>query len=545
MEIKWLTPEGQLFLERDYLLPGQTVEERLNIIGNRVEEITKIEGIGKKVAQYIANGWISPSTPIWTNFGTTRGLPISCFGSYVPDSVEGILKTISEIGMMCKHGGGTSGYFGDIRERGSKISTNGTSNGSKPFLQFFQEAANTINQGTVRRGYFAGYIDIDHGDFDEWCNIRAEGDAIQHITWGVCVKDKWLEEMEAGDAEKRKKWAKVIKKRLETGLPYLWFTDNANNGESVPEVYKGKGLIKASQMCNEISLPSNEVETFVCDLASLNDRLFEEWVDTDCVFVAVALLDASMTEFIERASDIFGFERAVNFAKRHRALGLGRLGYHSFLQSKMIPFESLEARNWNVLIQKTIKEQAYAASEKLAELFGEPEVLEGIGRRNSTLIALPPTTSTAFIFDESQSIEIREANIYIKDIAKIKAVVKNKYLEKLLEEKGENTEEIWDSIMHNHGSVQHLDFLSDREKLIFRTAHEVDQNEVILQAAQRQKYIDQGQSLNVFIGGQSAKEINALILKAHKLGLKGLYYQHNVNAAQQLTRQILTCASCE
>jgi ribonucleoside-diphosphate reductase alpha chain len=261
MDIRWLNEYSKAFLDKDYLLPNQSVEDRLKIVGDAAEKILGIEGYSKKLQTYIANGWISLSTPMWTNFGTDRGLPISCFGSYIDDSVASILSTVAEIGTMSKVAGGTSGYFGKLRPRGSVIKNNGTSNGSKSFLELFQATAQSMNQGSVRRGYFAGYQDIDHPDFDEWLNIRAEGDPIQQITWGACVPTKWVREMEAGDVEKRKRWAKVIQKKFETGLPYIFYTDIANNHESAPEVYKGKGLIKASNLCTEIFLPSNSEES--------------------------------------------------------------------------------------------------------------------------------------------------------------------------------------------------------------------------------------------------------------------------------------------
>lgn len=547
MEIKWLNEASQQFLNDGYLLPGQTVEQRLKIIGDRAEEILKIEGFSLKVQQYIANGWISLSTPIWSNFGTDRGLPISCFNSYCPDSIEGILSTISELGTMSKYGGGTGLYMGNVRPRGSVIKGNGSSNGSKSFLELFQSCTSVISQGSTRRGYTAAYTDIFHEDIEEWLAIRQEGDPIQHITWGVCVPTWWLTVMRNGDEAKRKIWAKIVQKRFETGLPYIFYTDNANNGESTPEIYKGKDFIKSSNLCTEIMEYISEDESFVCDLASVNDLHYEEWKDTDCVEVVTFLLDAANTEFIDKASNIKFFDRAVRFAKKRRALGIGRLGYHSFLQSKMIPFEGLEARNWNLQIQKTIFDQAYAASTKLAKMFGECEITKGTGRRNSTLIAIAPTTSSAFILGQvSQSIECWNSNYFIKDLAKGKFVIKNQYLKALLQELGKDTDEVWDSIKKNHGSVLHLDFLTDRQKLVFLTAKEVSQDEVILQAAQRQKYIDQGQSLNLFISSdKSAKDVNALMLKAHDLGLKSLYYQHNFNAAQSLTRELLTCASCE
>jgi len=557
MTIRWLNEYSEQFLSKDYLLPGQTVQERLKIIGDTAESILKrdakteedrnyLNGYSEKLQQYIANGWISLSTPIWTNFGTTRGLPISCFNSHFPDTIEGILSTNAEIGTMTKLGGGTSGYFGGVRGRGSVITGNGTSNGTFPFLELVQSTTSVISQGSTRRGYFAGYQDIYHPDFEEWLNIRGEGNPIQHITWGACVPTWWIEEMKAGDADKRKVWAKLIQKRFETGLPYIFFTDNANNHSSVPEVYRGKGLIKSSNLCTEIFLPSNEDSSFVCDLSSLVDLYYEEWKDTDCVEVVTFLLDAVMTLFIEQAREYKFMERTVKFAEEHRALGIGRMGYHSLLQSKMIPFESLEARMWNINIQKTIRDQSQAASTKLAQMYGECLWTEGTGRRNTTTQALAPTTSSAFIMQVTQVTEILQSNYFTKDLAKGKFVIKNQYLEKLLEEKGQNTPEVWESIKKNQGSVLHLDFLDDREKSVFKTAREVSQEEVIIQAANRQNFIDQGQSLNLFITADStAKEVNRLVLLAHDMGVKSLYYQHNVSAASEFAKKLINCQSCE
>ena len=546
MDIKWLNQYSKSFLEKDYLLPGQTVQDRLKVIGDAAEKILGVDGYSEKLQQYIANGWISLSTPVWTNFGTSRGLPISCFGVYVDDSVESILSSVAEIGTMSKYGGGTSGYFGALRGRGSEITDNGHSNGSKAFLELFQSCTQCMNQGSVRRGYFSAYQDIDHPDFEEWLNIRAEGDPIQHITWGVCVSDEWLESMKAGDAKKRKIWARVIQKKFETGLPYIFYTDNANNHESVPEVYRGKNKIKASQMCTEIMLPSDVDNSFVCDLGSMNDFYYEEWKDTDCVEVLTFLLDAAMTEFIEKGSKVKFLARSVSFSKKHRALGIGRLGYHSLLQSKMIPFESLHARNLNIEIQQNIQKNSLEASKKLAKLFGECEMTQGLGRRNTTTQAIAPTTSSAFIMQVSQSIEPWMSNYMIKDLSKGKFVIKNTFLEKLLEERGKNTDEVWESIQKQQGSVLHLDFLTEDEKLVFKTAREISQREIIIQAAHRQKYIDQGQSLNLFITADTkAKEVNELMLLAHELGIKSLYYQHNTSAASTFAKNFDYCVACE
>ena len=543
---RWLTPESETFLQRDYLLAGQTLDERVDIICAEAERRLRIKDFGKRFKENIQKGWYSLSTPVWTNYGTNRGLPISCFGSFVDDNMESILHSIAEVGMMTKMGGGTSAYFGKLRPRGSEIKDNGQSAGSVHQMQLFDKLITVVSQGKTRRGNFAAYLDIDHEDIMEFLTIRGEGSPIQDLSFGVCVPSQWLKEMKEGDAQKRKVWAKVLQIRAEFGYPYIQFTDNANN--NTVDVYKDKDRkIYASNLCSEIMLPSNEEESFVCCLSSMNLLHFDEWYETDAVKLMVYFLDTVMEEFIEKASEIKFMERAVTFAKKHRALGLGRLGWHSYLQSKMIAFESLEAKLYNVKIAKFIKEESYKASAELAEMFGEPEMLKGYGRRNTTLNADAPTKSSAFILGQvSESNEPAKANYYIKDLAKIKFTVKNSHLEKILEEKGKNTQDVWNSILMNAGSVQHLEFLSDHEKLVFKTFAEISQREVIIQASQRQKYIDQGQSLNLMVHPSiPTKDVNALILEAEELGIKALYYQYSVNAAQAFTRDILNCVSCE
>ena len=299
--------------------------------------------------------------------------------------------------------------------------------------------------------------------------------------------------------------------------------------------------------CTEIMLPNNEEESFVCCLSSMNILYYDEWKDTNAVELMVCFLDAVMEEFIEKASKIEFMQRTVNFAKRHRALGIGWLGWHSYLQSKMIPWESMEAKFANVEIAKNIKTQAYEASAKLAQEYGEPDVCKGYGRRNSTLLAIAPTKSSAFIIGQvSEGIEPDKTNYYIKDLQKGKYTIKNLYLDKLLKEKGKDTEEIYNSILSSGGSVQHLSFLSENEKAVFKTFAEISPKEIVIQAAQRQKYVDQGQSLNLMIHPSvSIKDVNALVIEAWRLGIKSLYYQHSVNAAQSFTRSILSCANCE
>lgn len=543
---RWLNEASQQFLEKDYLLPGQTVDERVDIICNAAEKILKIDGFAHRFKENIKKGWYSLSTPVWTNFGNERGTPISCFGSYIEDTMESILETQAETGMMTKLGGGTSAYFGSLRPRGSKITNNGHSSGAVHFMQLFDKMVSITSQGSARRGNFAAYLPIDHNDIEEFLALRGEGNPIQDMSFGVCVPDAWMQAMVDGDKPKRKIWAKVLQKRAESGYPYIFFTDNVNKNS--PQVYRDKNrTIFGSNLCTEIALSTNELESFVCCLSSLNILYYDEWKDTDAVELLTFFLDAVMTEFINKAKKIKFMERAVAFAENQRALGIGWLGWHSYLQSKMIPWESMTAKYKNVEIAKTIEAQATKASQKLATLYGEPALLQGYGLRNVTRLAIAPTKSSSFILGQvSEGVEPHRTNYCIKDLAKIKFTYKNPHLTELLDNKDKNNSKVWKSILMNGGSVQHLDFLSDEEKDVFKTFSEISPKEIIIQASQRQKYIDQAQSLNLMIHPSiPTKDVNALIIEAWQLGIKSLYYQISVNAAQQFGREILQCKSCE
>lgn len=554
---KWLNENSRKFLASGYLTDGATPEHRIREIGERAEEILQMPGYADKFYHYMSEGFFSLASPVWSNFGKRRGLPISCFGSHIGDDMGNILYTQSEVGMMSKLGGGTSGYFGKIRPRGEAIRNNGEASGSVHIMQLFESMVDVVSQGSVRRGRFSPYLPIDHKDINEFLEIGTEGNPIQELTHGVTVTNEWMQEMIDGDEKKRSVWARVLQRRGEIGYPYIFFTDNANNGK--PEVYKDKDLpIYASNLCTEIMLPSSDEWSFVCVLSSVNVLHYDKWKDTDAVETMVYFLDAVITEFIDkleayRDSDsredqlTFMFmERAYNFSKENRALGLGVLGWHSLLQSKRLAFDSAEAYSLNSEIFKEIKERSYKASEELAEVFGEPKILKGYGRRNATLNAVAPTTSSAFILGQvSQGIEPIWSNCYVKDIAKIKTTIRNPFLEELLEEKGQNTNEVWRSIRDRDGSVQHLDILTEEEKAVFKTYSEIDQMDIVYQAANRQNHIDQGQSVNIIVHpDMPIKDINNLHITAWKMGLKSLYYQHSMNAAQQF-KQKKECTSCE
>jgi len=555
--MEWLNALSRKFLDSDYLEEGATPEHRIREIADTAEGYLGIAGYADKFYDYMSRGYYSLASPIWANYGKQRGEPVSCFGSTLSDNIGDILFTQAEVGTMSKLGGGTSGYFGNLRHRGAEIANNGQSSGAVHFMQLFQTMVDVVSQGSVRRGRFAPYLPISHPDANEFLDIGTEGNLIQDLTHGITVDDAWMQAMIDGDADKRTLWAKVIRRRGELGYPYILFTDNANKG--TVDVYKERQMpILASNLCTEIMLPADEQHSFVCVLSSMNLLHYDDWKDTDAVKTLIYFLDTVVTDFLTKLEAdrdskqldkqrIFLFmEKAYHFAKQHRALGLGALGWHSYLQSRMIAFESKQAAQLNYQMFKDIQDKSYQASAELAMMFGEPEMLIGKGRRNTTLNAIAPTTSSAFILGQvSQSIEPIWSNCYVKDIAKIKTTIKNIYLEQMLEQKGQNNDAVWKDIRNHDGSVQHLDFLSDHEKEVFKTFAEIDPQCIVDQAAVRQAFIDQGQSLNLAINPlMSVKEINKLYLNAWKLGIKSLYYQHSVNAAQQLNQQRV-CKACE
>lgn len=533
-------------MSRGYLLEGVTPEERIKEIAERFEQLDGTKGIGDRFYSYMAKGWISLATPIWCNYGLERGLPISCFGAEVQDDTADILRTAGEIGMLSKYGGGTAGYFGNLRGRGESISGGGKTNGSVAFMEIFDTLMNIISQGSSRRGSFAAYLPIDHKDYEEFLTLRNEESPIQNLSMGAIIPEGWMQEMIDGDKEKRKLWAKTLKKRSESGYPYLFFADNVNDNR--PQVYKHKGMtIKTSQLCSEILEYTDDKKTFTCCLSSLNLLHYDDWKDTDLVEMMTRFLDTVLTEFIEKAEGIPFLEKAVLFAKEHRSIGLGVLGLHSYLQSMMMPFDSLETKMLLNRIFSNINTKSLEASRKLAKEKGEPKILEGYGERFTTRLAIAPTTSSSFILGQvSPSIEPLIGNYFIKDVAKGKFSYKNPYLSELLEKKGKNNASVWRTILKNGGSVQHLEFLDEKEKEVFLTFGEISQLAVVQNAAIIQKYVDQGISLNTRIHPDTpVKDINNLIIEAWKLGIKTLYYQRSTNKAQELGRNLMSCASCE
>lgn len=542
----WLNEDSRKFLSRGYIEGNMTAEERVREIAKTAENILDKEGFADKFYEYMGKGYYSLSSPVWSNFGTKKGLPISCNNVYVQDSIESILEKVAEVGMQTKQGAGTSAYLGSIRPRGSEIKTGGKADGPVHYSNLFESVVDIVSQGNVRRGSCAVYIDIEHPDIYEFLECREEGSSIQNLSLGVCITDKWMQSMIDGDNDKRTLWARVLRKRKESGYPYLFFTDTVNNNR--PQVLKDKNRkIYSSNLCSEIALPSSSDESFVCNLASMNILTFDEWVNTDAVEVMTWFLDAVMEEYITKVQNMPFMKSSYNFSIRWRALGIGQLGWHSYLQSKMIPFESFEAHMLAVKVSKFIDDKSLIASKELAEEYGEPEGLLGYGIRNLTRCAIAPTTSSSFILGQvSPSIEPLASNYFTKDLAKGKFTYKNPYLEKILDEKGFNTRETWESILIRGGSVQHLDFLNQNEKNVFKTFSEISPLSIVQQAAARQKYVDQSQSLNILIPPNvPAKDINALIIEGWRLGVKTFYYQRSSNPAQELVRDIMTCSVCE
>ena len=544
--IWWFNEESEQMLNRGYLLKGETLEGAIDRITEAAAKRLYKPELKEAFKEMIVKGWISFSSPVWANMGTQRGLPISCFNVHVPDSIEGITHKMGEVIMQTKIGGGTSGYFGELRHRGTAVTDNGKSSGAVSFMKLFDTSMDVVSQGGVRRGAFAAYLDIDHDDIEEFLQIRDIGNPIQNLFMGVCVPDYWMHEMIEGDTDKRRVWAKVLESRQQKGMPYIFFTDNVNRNK--PQVYKDKGLtINASNLCSEIMLPSTAEESFICCLSSMNLELYDEWKDTNAVKLAIYFLDAVLSEFIEKTEGNYYLSAARNFAIRHRALGLGVLGYHSYLQRNMIPCESMEAKMFNAKVFKQIQEQSLAASKELANIYGEPELLKGYGVRNATTMAIAPTTSSSAILGQtSPGIEPFASNYYKAGLAKGNFIRKNKYLAKLLEEKGLDTEDVWRDIMLNHGSVQHMTQLTQEEKDVFKTFKEISPLEIVTQAAQRQQYIDQAQSLNLNIpSSMPIKDVNKVIIDAWKLGVKTLYYQRSQSVSKELVINFMNCSSCE
>jgi ribonucleoside-diphosphate reductase alpha chain len=481
------------------------------------------------------NGWIGLASPVAANFGTSRALPISCYSVHLSDSVSSIYSHLKEVAQLSKNGGGVGIYMGDVRPAGAPISGGGKSTGIVPWAQQYDLAARVVSQGGVRRGSFAIYLPIDHPDVPELLRAKdhSKGDPRKFIDSNVAltITDEWVESMIAGDTHKQELFGEVLKTRMISGSPYLVFIDNANRQN--PDCYVARDLsVKTSNLCSEIFLHTDEHHSFVCVLSSLNLSRYDEFSGWESPVsgrtvpqLAIHLLDAVVSEFIRKAKDKVGLGRSVRFAEKSRALGLGTMGLHTLYQKRGLPFASAGARELNIETHRWIREQSEIASRELAAKFGEPEWCVGSGMRHTHLIAVAPTRTNSVISGAfSQGIEPIDSNYFVAKQAKGTYVRKNPVLEQLLCERG-IPQSIWDEILDAKGSVQDLDCLTNEEKEIFKTAREIDQFELVKQASDRQMFICQGQSLNLFVDPESDPAyIMRLHLSAWKMGLKSLYY---------------------
>lgn len=535
----WLTIEGLGTLNSGYFLEGETPKGMWRRVSDTAAAYYRNVNLGNWTEQELSNrffelfwrGWLGGSSPVLANMGTDRGFPISCFASYIGDNRDSIFSSFEETAWISSMGGGTAVHISDIRERGAKIGSGGVSNGVVPWLKIYDSLTVGVNQGGFRRGALAAYYDIEGEDFDDFLKMRQpHGDpnlVCSNIHHAVVITDSFMEKLQAGDKPSKKRWAEVLQKRKQTGEPYLFFIDTVNKNN--PECYKALGLdVKGSNLCNEIALHTSELYTLVCCLSSLNAAKYDEWkkVGASVVRLSILLLDAVIEEFITKAKGKPGFDKAVRFAEESRAVGLGIMGYQTLLQKLNLPFASPEARELNIELFKLIGTESRRASQELALLLGEPKWCKGFGVRHTHVNAVAPTKSNSTICGNvSEGIEPYLANYFVKD-TKGAFIQRNPQLVELLEELGENKEEVWASISNKGGSVKHLSFLSDHQKEVFKTAHEIDQLEIVQQAADRQQYIDQSQSLNLFIKeNASMASINKVHFTAWKLGVKSLYYQ--------------------
>ena len=531
----WLNEEGLHTLASGYLMPGETPRSMFERVSNTAAKINEDSNLAEDVFHCLWNGFIGLASPVAANFGTTRALPISCYSVHVSDSVSSIYSHLKEVAQLSKNGGGVGVYFGDVRPAGAPISGGGKSTGVVPWCQQYDLAARVVSQGGVRRGSFAIYLPIDHPDVPELLRAKdhSKGDPRKFLdsNTALTISDEWVESMIAGDKAKQELFGEVLKTRMISGSPYLVFIDNANRQN--PACYTERGLsVSTSNLCSEIFLHTDEHHSFVCVLSSMNLSRYGEWKDwrspisgRSAPEIAIHLLDAVVTEFIRKAENLVGLGRAVRFAKKSRALGLGTMGLHTMYQKRGFPFASAESRKLNIESAQFIRTEAEKASRELAERFGEPEWCVGSGLRHTHLIAVAPTRTNSVISGAfSQGIEPIDSNYFVAKQAKGTYVRKNPVLEKLLCERGiENN--VWEQILEAKGSVQDLDCLTDHEKEVFKTAREIDQFELVKQAADRQQFICQGQSLNLFVDPTaSAAYIMQLHLSAWKMGLKSLYY---------------------
>jgi len=540
-------------ISKGYLMPGETPKKAYRRVAHAVASRLNRPDLESKFYKYIWNGWIGLASPVLSNTGTDRGLPISCFGIDTPDSVRGIGLTNAELMRLTSYGGGVGISLSRIRGRGAGITGNGKSEGVVPWAKIYDSTIIATNQGSVRRGAASVNLDINHPDIKEFLQIRRpKGDPNRqclNLHQAVMVDDAFMKRLQDRDSEAMSLWLEILKSRVETGEPYIMFSDNVNKDN--PLAYRMNNLdVTMTNICSEITLHTDEEHSFICCLSSLNLAKYDEWKDTDVVEIATYFLDGVMEEFIQKTNGKDSMVRSHRHAKKGRALGLGVMGWHTFLQQKELPFNSIASTAWTHTIFSDIRIKAEAASRQLAVEYGEPLWCRGTGMRNTHVLAIAPTVSNSRINTCSAGIEPHPANVYVFNGAKGTFIVRNPELEKLLTAKGKNQSKHWEKILSDNGSVQNLssDVLTEEEKEVFLTFPEINQLALVQQAAIRQRYIDQTQSLNVaFDPSDSPKWINQVHMEAWKLGIKTLYYLRtdSVIKGDLGSRTSEDCLSCD
>jgi ribonucleoside-diphosphate reductase alpha chain len=542
---EWYTTGGlQLFMEK-YLYQADSIRDQFRRIARTAaKHLTHIgmdRAAEEKFFELLWKGWLSPSTPVLANMGTDRGMPVSCSGGVIGDGVYDFYSARLETALLTKNGFGTSADLSAIRPRGSKISTGGKASGVVPVFQMFVDDMRKITQGTARRGAWAGYLDIEHGDFEELCDFVFNNPDDSNVGW--IIHDSFIERLNAGDQEALKRYQKALKLKMVHGKGYFCFIDKINRNR--PEAYVKNNLtVKASNLCDEIALFADIDHTFTCVLSSMNVAKYDEWKGTDAVYWATIFLDCVAEEFIQKAKEIKGLEKSVRATEKGRALGLGQAGFHTYLQSKMIGFETLPAMFLSKEIAKHIWDESEKASKWMAEKLGEPEWCKGLGYRNTHRIAIAPTKSTALLMGGiSECTAPDPAMTFTQMTAGGEVERINPFLLKIMKERGVYTKKVIKDLKDKLGSVQHVDWLNDEEKLVFKTAFEINQESIIRLASQRAPYIDQWQSLNLYF---SAEEEEEWISHIHKqafldpniLGLYYIYTQAGVQASKE-------CEACQ
>jgi ribonucleoside-diphosphate reductase alpha chain len=565
---EWMTIAGYTTISKGYRLKGETPKDMYwrvansaaNYLFRNIKKIFNLdkEEMAKVFFEAMWRNWMCPASPVLANLGLDRGLPISCYGNDTGDSIQRIMECASELALLTKGGGGVGMNLQRVRPRGSLIKNgeNGTSEGIVPFMKIYDSTVIGISQGSTRRGAASINLNIDHGDWHEFARMRRpEGDInrqcgnLHHCT---VINDIFMEKVLDGDYDARAKWAELMKARMETGEPYIMYKDNVN--KTNPEAYKKRGLeVDMTNICSEITLFTDDDHSFICCLASANLARYDEWKNNSIKGLTLpqimtVFLNGVLDEFIDKGSKIQGLEKVVKHARRGRAIGIGVLGWHTLLQSKNMAFEGFQTMMLNSEIFKFIHEQAVGASRYLSKIFGEPLWCFNTGMYNSHLIAVAPTRSNSIISgDVSPGIEPMIANAYVDKTAKGTFTRKNPFFMVILEKYGRNTDKVWKDIARQHGSVQHLDFLTDEEKKVFLTAYEINQMAIVQQAAQRQKFICQSQSLNLFFPVDvKPSYFNKVHIEAWKLGVKTLYYCRSKAGIQaDVASRNDECLSCE